>query len=105
MLSFLQNVSFFSVVSAIAIHKNAQNNASPSESSYSAQPTVIYASDGVQSLNADNGSSAIVILDYGQSVEGIPEFEVLNTTGDTSVFEITYGESRGALDQYMVSVQ
>ena len=64
---------------------------------------LITGSDGVVRLESTSGSPAIVILDYNHSVEGIPTFEVLTAEGDTSVFEITYGESRGALSYYMVS--
>ncbi|KAH7318039.1 hypothetical protein B0I35DRAFT_408995 [Stachybotrys elegans] len=35
------------------------------------------------------------------SVEGIPTFEIVSASGDTSVFEITYGESKAALGMYM----
>lgn len=65
-------------------------------------PGLITNSDEIHILCASNGSDSVAILDYGHSVEGIPEFEVVSTEGDTSVFEITYGESRAALDHYMV---
>ncbi|KAK8108242.1 uncharacterized protein PG998_010255 [Apiospora kogelbergensis] len=40
-------------------------------------------------------------LDYGRSIEGIPAFEILSTEGDTSAFEISYGETNAALGNYM----
>ncbi|KAH7150278.1 Six-hairpin glycosidase-like protein [Dactylonectria estremocensis] len=52
-------------------------------------------------LAVANDSAAVVILDYQHVVEGFPAFEVVATEGDTSVFEITYGESRTSLDNYM----
>lgn len=53
-------------------------------------------------LTATTGAPAIVTLDYGHSIEGIPTFEVVSVKGDTSVFEITYAESLSALSSYMV---
>lgn len=53
-------------------------------------------------LTATAGVPAIVTLDYGHSIEGIPTFEVVSVEGDTSVFEITYAESSTALSSYMV---
>lgn len=53
-------------------------------------------------LTAKVGEPAIVTLDYGHSIEGIPTFEVVSAEGDTSVFEITYAESLAALSIYMV---
>ena len=55
-------------------------------------------------LTSTAGSPAIVTLDYGHSVEGIPSFEVVSADGEASVLEITYGESRAVLDRYMVSI-
>lgn len=53
-------------------------------------------------LTAKAGEPAIVTLDYGRAIEGIPTFEVVSIEGDTSVFEITYAESPAALSIYMV---
>lgn len=53
-------------------------------------------------LTATSGAPAIVTLDYGHAIEGIPIFEVVSVEGDTSVFEITYAESLAALNTYMV---
>ncbi|ETS77973.1 hypothetical protein PFICI_10035 [Pestalotiopsis fici W106-1] len=55
----------------------------------------------ITTINATDGSPAVVILDYGWSVEGIPSFEVISKEGDTSTFEITYGETSAALNSYM----
>lgn len=53
-------------------------------------------------LTASDDTPAVVTLDYGHAVEGIPTFEVVSAEGDTSVFEITYAESLAALNIYMV---
>lgn len=51
-----------------------------------------------------NGSTpSIVVLDYGRNVEGLASFEVIRRAGDTSVFEMSYSETRALLDSYMVS--
>lgn len=45
----------------------------------------------------------MIVLDYGANVEGLPIFQVLPATGNTSGLEITYSESREVLDSfYMV---
>ena len=62
----------------------------------------ITGSTNVQVLTS-NGTSSTIILDYDHEVEGIPSFEVLSNTGDTSLFEISYAESLAAFDTYMVS--
>lgn len=62
----------------------------------------ITGSTDVQVLTS-NGTGSIIILDYDHEVEGIPSFEVLSNTGDTSLFEISYAESLAAFDTYMVS--
>lgn len=69
--------------------------------SQAADTTFISSSGDVHVLNS-NGTGAVLILDYGNSVEGIPSFEVVSHEGDTSVFEISYGESKTAFDEYMV---
>lgn len=63
---------------------------------------IITGSTNVQVLTS-NGTGSIIILDYDHEVEGIPSFEVLSNTGDTSLFEISYAESLAAFDTYMVS--
>ncbi|KAM0322075.1 hypothetical protein ACHAQA_009704 [Verticillium albo-atrum] len=60
-----------------------------------------YATDGPVTLSSDGQTPGIMILDFGQSYEGHPTFEVLSATGDTSRFEVTYGESSAALNLYM----
>lgn len=55
-------------------------------------------------LTAKAGEPAIVTLDYGRAIEGIPIFEVESVEGDTSVFEITYAESLAAFSIYMVGL-
>ncbi|PCH05913.1 Bacterial alpha-L-rhamnosidase [Penicillium occitanis (nom. inval.)] len=52
-------------------------------------------------LSSDGSSPAVVILDYGGNVEGYATFEVTRQSGNTSVFEISYGETRGAMELYM----
>jgi len=63
---------------------------------------LITATNETTILSATVDAPAIVTLDYGHAVEGIPTFEVLSVEGDTSVFEITYAESLAALSTYMV---
>lgn len=58
----------------------------------------------VYKLSSDGSSPAIVILDYGKNVEGYATFEVTQQSGNTSIFEMSYGETREALDVYMVRV-
>ena len=53
-------------------------------------------------LSSDGIKPSILFLDYGRNVEGLASFEVAHRAGDTSVFEMTYGESRAVLDSYMV---
>ncbi|KAH8429434.1 putative alpha-L-rhamnosidase C [Aspergillus melleus] len=52
-------------------------------------------------LSSDGTTPSILILDYGSNVEGLASFEVIHRAGDTSVFEMSYSESRAALDSYM----
>lgn len=56
----------------------------------------------VYKLSSNGSSPAIIVLDYGQDVEGYATFEVVGQSGNTSVFEMTYGETRAVLDLYMV---
>ena len=58
----------------------------------------------VYKLSSNGSSPAIVILDYGKDVEGYATFEVTRQSGDTSCFEMSYGETREAMDLYMVRV-
>ncbi|CAI4217679.1 unnamed protein product [Parascedosporium putredinis] len=51
-------------------------------------------------LSSDGKVPGILIIDYDHNVEGFPTFEVVEVQGDASVFEVTYGETRAAVDQY-----
>ncbi|KAK9847347.1 hypothetical protein MYU51_019557 [Penicillium brevicompactum] len=62
---------------------------------------LLIGSKGVVSLSSNGSSPDTLILDYGQNVEGIPTFEVLSMSGDTSRFEITYAESKSSFAYYM----
>lgn len=63
------------------------------------------AQNGPIVLSAIKDAPGILVLDYGVETEGIPEFEVVSASGDTSVFEITYSETKAALDRYMVRLR
>ncbi|KAF4994552.1 hypothetical protein FDECE_13075 [Fusarium decemcellulare] len=52
-------------------------------------------------ISSDGSSPGILVIDYGHNVEGFPTFEVLKAEGNTSILEVTYGESKAALSQYM----
>lgn len=65
---------------------------------------LLIGSKGVVSLSCNGSSPATLILDYGQNVEGVPTFEVLSTSGDTSRLEIAYAESRSSFVHYMVAL-
>ncbi|KAK1840452.1 condensin complex component cnd1 [Colletotrichum chrysophilum] len=62
---------------------------------------IIYASNGTTTLSSNGTAASVVVLDFGRNVEGIPTFEVVSASGDTSVFEISYGETEAALSVYM----
>ncbi|KAL6412953.1 hypothetical protein AUP68_02447 [Ilyonectria robusta] len=66
-----------------------------------ADAKVTFGSKGSTTLTSDGKSSAILVLDYDYNVEGFPTFEVASVKGDTSMFQITYAESRDALDLFM----
>lgn len=91
----------FGLLTTLAIARLVAATASCDTSEF-AHPKFITGSKGIQVLTA-NGTSSVIILDYGHEVEGIPSFEVLSHVGDTSVFEISYAESLAAFDTYMVS--
>ncbi|WYZ41210.1 hypothetical protein EsH8_V_000105 [Colletotrichum jinshuiense] len=78
----------------------AKNTVSGSSSS-SYNESIIYGSNGTTTITSNGTAPAVVVLDFGQNVEGIPTFEVVSASGDTSSFEISYGESRTAIDLYM----
>ncbi|KAH6879855.1 alpha-L-rhamnosidase [Thelonectria olida] len=65
--------------------------------------SIIYGSKETTTLTSNGTVPSIMLLDFGENVEGFPTFEVVSASGDTSGFEISYGESRAALDLYMVS--
>jgi hypothetical protein len=71
--------------------------------SETSKSTIIYGKNGTINLSSDGSKSGIVVLDYGHSVEGHPTFEVVSASGDTSGFELTFAESKAALNAYMVS--
>ncbi|CAG7562628.1 unnamed protein product [Fusarium equiseti] len=62
---------------------------------------VIYANNDSITLSSNGSKADIVVLDYGYSVEGHPTFEVVSRSGDTSGFELTFAESKAALNSYM----
>ncbi|RGP71259.1 alpha-l-rhamnosidase c [Fusarium longipes] len=62
---------------------------------------VIYGNDGIIKLSSDGSKADVMVLDYGHSVEGHPTFEVVKASGDTSGFELTFAESKAALNTYM----
>jgi hypothetical protein len=59
-----------------------------------------YATDGPVTLASDGRTPDVMILDFGQSYEGHPTFEVLSASGDTSRYEVSFGESSAALENY-----
>ena len=56
----------------------------------------------VLSLISDGKTPAVVVLDYGRDVEGLAFFDVARKSGDTSIFEMTYSETRALVDSEMV---
>jgi hypothetical protein len=62
----------------------------------------IYGTNDTITLSSDGVKADVVVLDYGQNYEGHPTFEVISTSGDTSRFELTFAESKSALENYMV---
>jgi len=58
--------------------------------------------EGTFTLQSDGTKPDILIIDHGVNVGGLPTFQVLSRSGDTSVFEVTYSETRALLDNYMV---
>ncbi|KAI0017864.1 alpha-L-rhamnosidase [Xylariomycetidae sp. FL0641] len=91
---------FASLASALSVGK-PRGVVSKDSSSTQANDVVHSVSGGTVSLSADGSGPAIVVLDYGYDVEGLPTFEVVDAKGDTSMLEITYGEPRAAVDLYM----
>lgn len=60
--------------------------------------------NGNITLRSDGFHHGIFIIDHGVEFGGLPTFEVLHHSGDTSGFEMTYSETRALLDKYMVFV-
>ncbi|KAK6599589.1 alpha-L-rhamnosidase [Botrytis cinerea] len=52
-------------------------------------------------IKSDGKTPGVVIIDHGVNVGGLPTFQVVSHSGDTSIFEITYSETRTLLDNYM----
>ncbi|KAL0780371.1 hypothetical protein CaCOL14_001706 [Colletotrichum acutatum] len=69
--------------------------------SSSTNGTIVFGSNETTALTSDGTTASIVVLDYGHNVEGFPTFEVISASGDTSSFEISFAESKVALDSYM----
>ena len=90
------------LLTSLALARIAIATASCNTSSEAHQSKFIAGSNGIEILTA-NGTSSVVVLDYGHEVEGIPSFEVLSHVGDTSIFEVSYAESLAAFDMYMVN--
>jgi hypothetical protein len=53
-------------------------------------------------LTSDGSTAAVVILDYGKDIEGYATFTVTSRQGDTSGLELSYSETQGLLDSFMV---
>ncbi|KAF7954324.1 hypothetical protein EAE96_005451 [Botrytis aclada] len=57
--------------------------------------------EGRITIQSDGKTPGIVIIDHGMNVGGLPTFQVVSHSGNTSIFEMTYSESRTLLDDYM----
>ena len=55
-------------------------------------------------LSSNGVTPSVIILDYGKDVEGYPTFNVTRKSGNTSIFEMSYSETRAMLDSHMVSL-
>ena len=55
-------------------------------------------------LSSNGIMPSVIILDYGKDVEGYPTFNVTRRSGNTSIFEMSYSETRAVLDSHMVSL-
>lgn len=63
----------------------------------------VFGSNDTMSIKGSPTAPGVVVLDYGSNMEGYPTFQVVSATGDTSMLEITYNETRAVLDGfYMV---
>lgn len=74
-------------------------------SSHAKVAKTIYGTNETITLSSDGVKADVVVLDYGQNYEGHPTFEILSSSGDTSGFELTFAESKVALDNYMVRTE
>lgn len=94
----------FCLLSAVNGRHGSQrpHRAQKSTAGSSTDGTIILSSNETTTLTSDGTTASIVVLDYDQSVEGFPTFEVISASGDTSSFEISFAESKAALDSYMV---
>lgn len=64
---------------------------------------IVFGSNSKFTLRGSPSALGVVVLDYGANVEGLPTFQVVSASGDTSRLEITYGETKAVLDSsYMV---
>lgn len=69
----------------------------------SSDSAYVYATDTVVTLSSDGSRPDIVVLDYGESHEGHPTFEVISASGNTSRLELSFAESKFAFEEYQVS--
>jgi hypothetical protein len=79
----------------------AQRNDSTSLKNDTLAP--IFGSNGTITIKGTSAAPGVIVLDYGANVEGQPTFQVVSTTGDTSVFEITYSETKAVLDEFYMA--
>lgn len=80
----------------------AQQSSIPYPANRSMVP--IYATNRTITIKGSRSTPGVIVLDYGANVEGLPTFQVLSATGDTSGLEITYSESREVLDSFYVVI-
>lgn len=56
----------------------------------------------VLKLSSDGKTPAVAVLDYGRNVEGFAFLDVARKSGNTSIFEMTYSETRALVNTGMV---
>ncbi|OLN88265.1 hypothetical protein CCHL11_00248, partial [Colletotrichum chlorophyti] len=61
---------------------------------------LVFGTNGTVNLSSDGVTPDIHIVDFGQSFEGHPTFEVVSISGDTSGFEVSFAESKAAFGNY-----
>lgn len=88
----LSSLSFLSGVGAALTSSATPNN-----------DAMVYAPGGPFRLSSDGVTPDILIIDFGQSYEGHPTFEVVSAAGDTSCFEVSYAEAAASFSNYAVS--